>query len=825
MNSSADLMVRLLLNTQGFDKNLQASTLQIKDLQAQMGDLKNTLSSFSGGLGINISSLAKFATTAGAAAAAGKVLADAFMKNETNADSFSSAMEQSKAAYSSFLNTINGGSWSNFFSNISSAIKDAKELYDLLDRAGSTKANNSYAIAFIQNQIQEVKRQLNNPNLTKTERNSLQSQLGKLNLRKDYLQKQGTSAELNAANKGMANIIKNRAASLGVILSDSEVKKVVEGIKKGQDYFDSQAKIYSDLRKKGTKEVSAPIATSTWGGVQYAKKNQFSLKSLSPSEQKQYAIGNAVTEGESELQAYLETAAEATRENTAALKESTKNDKASQTHNPVKHAVDHVKDKLEDVGKRFDELADEGLPIKDFSTGELKKLTFEPLKDLNNTQKAKLLPIIENYRNDFLGYEDLHKSGIVNDKDYYRRQADLKNILGTNMSTVARDGVFRQDSDAMSKTLFPFLREINSASNNAGESLTKTQSNEEFVKRVQEKILNDDFGKVKKYYEKLNRPLTGEDYVRTNNQLIGLMEEFLIVGDELETKMKNDPEFKSSIDAKLIKLQLKQEEDDIINLVREVNKEQLHYLNDGAMFNLLSSGQRWRTLHRNLKDSGLEALNLASNIERLSENWDNMSGFEKFKTLATFLTDTVYTVGNLIDAWKKYTGIVNTVNNLTAAQAVMQAALGTTQTTTAAEEVSANAAKIASNQALTASYSEAAAAGYMAAHSAIPFVGYGIGAGFTASSIATIKSAGAVGMFADGGIITGAGSGWSDSIPTLLSNGEMVLNRRQQGNLFALLDGSRVSDSAPSGGVEFKIKGTELVGVLKNYNKKTSKTL
>ena len=823
MNSSADLMVRLLLNTQGFDKNLQASTLQIKDLQAQMGDLKNTLSSFSGGLGINISSLAKFATTAGAAAAAGKVLADAFMKNETNADSFSSAMEQSKAAYSSFLNTINGGSWSNFFSNISSAIKDAKELYDLLDRAGSTKANNSYAIAFIQNQIQEVKRQLNNPNLTKTERNSLQSQLGKLNLRKDYLQKQGTSAELNAANKGMANIIKNRAASLGVILSDSEVKKVVEGIKKGQDYFDSQAKIYSDLRKKGTKEVSAPIATSTWGGVQYAKKNQFSLKSLSPSEQKQYAIGNAVTEGESELQAYLETAAEATRENTAALKESTKNDKASQTHNPVKHAVDHVKDKLEDVGKRFDELASEGLPIKDFKTGDLKKLTFEPLKDLNNAQKAKLYPILEKYTNDFMGFEDLHRSGIISDQQYYKEQANLQKTLGTNMSTVAREGVFRQDSDAMSKTLFPFLRDINNAKENADINLAKKEASTDFYNSVQKKILNNDRGKIMNYFENLNRPLTELDYDRTINQLNGLWKEFVDILNDSKLYERDDPNFKES--SRFIQYQVDQQERAIFDSLYKVSKEKLQFLNEGSMFDPFSKGKRWRVLQHNIKDTGLEVLDLASNIERMSYQWDNMSGFEKFKTIASFLTDTAYTVRNLVQAWQEYTRIAEEVDLLTKWTTVSQAALGTTQTTTAAEEVSANAAKIASNQALTASYSEAAAAGYMAAHSAIPFVGYGIGAGFTASSIATIKSAGAVGMFADGGIITGAGSGWSDSIPTLLSNGEMVLNRRQQGNLFALLDGSRVSDSAPSGGVEFKIKGTELVGVLKNYNKKTSKTL
>lgn len=822
MNSSADLMVRLLLNTQGFDKNLQASTTQIRDLQAQMGDLKNTLSSFSGGLGINISSLAKFATTAGAAAAAGKVLADAFMKNESNADLFGSALEQSKAAYSSFLNTINGGSWSNFFSNISNAIKDAKELYDLLDRAGSTKANNSYAIAFLQNQIQEIKRQLADKNLTDTGRKTLQSRLTKLNNRLDYLQKQGTKAQTAAADKGMSNIIKDRAASVGVYLSDSEIKKVVENYKKqGQDFVDAQTKLYNDLRKKGTQTVSIPHVNQ-YGGTTYTKGEQFNLKSLSQAQQKQYAAAYALVEGEADMQTYLGQAADATKENTAALKELTKNDKATNS-NLTKSVVNPIKNNLKEIGRKFDNLADLGIPIKDFKTGDLKKLTFEPLKELNNTQKAKLLPIIENYRNNFLGFEDLHRSGIISDQQYYKEQANLQKTLGINMSTVAREGVFRQDSDAMTKTLFPFLREINNAKENASINLARTEASTDFYNSVQKKILNDDAGKIMKYFNELNRPLTEGDYDKTVNQLNGLWAEYVNILNDAKLYAKDDPNFKDS--AKFIAYQVDQQERFIYNSLYKVLKEKLQFLNEGSMFDPFSKGKRWRVLQHNIKDTGLEVLDLASNIERMSSQWDNMSGFEKFKTIASFLTDTAYTVRNLVQAWKEYTRIVEEVDVITKWTSASQAALTATETTATAEEVSANAAKIASNQALTASYSEVAAAGYMAAHSAIPFAGYGIGAGYTASAIATIKSAGAVGLFADGGIITGSGSGWSDSIPALLSNGEMVLNRRQQGNLFALLDGSRVSDSAPSGGVEFKIKGTELVGVLKNYNKKTSKVL
>jgi hypothetical protein len=49
----------------------------------------------------------------------------------------------------------------------------------------------------------------------------------------------------------------------------------------------------------------------------------------------------------------------------------------------------------------------------------------------------------------------------------------------------------------------------------------------------------------------------------------------------------------------------------------------------------------------------------------------------------------------------------------------------------------------------------------------------------------------------------------------------MILNKRQQGNLFSLLNsGTTGSDTSK---VEFKVKGSELVGVLNNYNNRKNK--
>lgn len=91
----------------------------------------------------------------------------------------------------------------------------------------------------------------------------------------------------------------------------------------------------------------------------------------------------------------------------------------------------------------------------------------------------------------------------------------------------------------------------------------------------------------------------------------------------------------------------------------------------------------------------------------------------------------------------------------------------------------------------------------------------GAGLAAVATTIATIKG------FADGGIIEGS-SYHGDRIVARLNAGEMVLNRKQQANLFRALDNG-ISSNAGGGKVEFEIKGSTLKGVLKNYDNKMNK--
>lgn len=92
----------------------------------------------------------------------------------------------------------------------------------------------------------------------------------------------------------------------------------------------------------------------------------------------------------------------------------------------------------------------------------------------------------------------------------------------------------------------------------------------------------------------------------------------------------------------------------------------------------------------------------------------------------------------------------------------------------------------------------------------------------TAAIVSTFAANKNAGKFANGGIV-GGNSYSGDNLIAHVNSGEMILNAGQQRNLFNLLNTGAVSKN--SGQVEFKIKGQELYGVLRNFNNKNNKLM
>ena len=92
-----------------------------------------------------------------------------------------------------------------------------------------------------------------------------------------------------------------------------------------------------------------------------------------------------------------------------------------------------------------------------------------------------------------------------------------------------------------------------------------------------------------------------------------------------------------------------------------------------------------------------------------------------------------------------------------------------------------------------------------------------------ASIIATIVSVFAsLPKFAEGGIVGGA-SKYGDRVLARVNSGEMILNGKQQRNLFNAINNGDFGNGNTGQNVTFKIKGSDLYGALKNYGKIQSK--
>lgn len=215
---------------------------------------------------------------------------------------------------------------------------------------------------------------------------------------------------------------------------------------------------------------------------------------------------------------------------------------------------------------------------------------------------------------------------------------------------------------------------------------------------------------------------------------------------------------------------------------------------------------------------------VVNSVSRLS---DALSGDADAWT--TFMA-AVSVVESVLTAVNTVMEISNMLSGLSAASKATEAgaaiAAGTATTEQAAMEAAAVAPKTAqtvANKALEASILDLAAAEIFAAHAAIPFVGPGIAAGLVTGMMAAMAAQHAASLslqaLAEGGVVKGQYT-LGDYNIIRANAGEMVLNTRQQANLFKAIDENRIGGEVVNGGqVEFVIRGDKLYGVLKNYEK------
>lgn len=289
---------------------------RISEAKTEMNGTSSVLDSLKGKFMINVDALKLLNWGLTAAKKALDVAKDAFFQSEGNIDEWGRIVESSKGAYDIFLDTINNGNWSSFFSNLSTAIKGSRDLYDALDRLGSIKANNKAAIAIVQQQIQQLR-------LLKQQGKNVDDQIKAATAQLALLQNQAVGAGKTAGKQSMFNTIRNSVNSIdgGASVSDKSIQAAISGIlSKGQVEFDKYARNVRVLEAMAQRDESTTYMDNM-GAMHTSVSKVFDINLLTKEQQRQYKISKAITDRESEIKNGIDIYAQAVQEETAATRE------------------------------------------------------------------------------------------------------------------------------------------------------------------------------------------------------------------------------------------------------------------------------------------------------------------------------------------------------------------------------------------------------------------------------------------------------------------------------------------------------------------------
>ena len=220
----------------------------------------------------------------------------------------------------------------------------------------------------------------------------------------------------------------------------------------------------------------------------------------------------------------------------------------------------------------------------------------------------------------------------------------------------------------------------------------------------------------------------------------------------------------------------------------------------GSLGNVVSS---INSVYESIK-SLPDAMNEAEN------GWERfMVGFEVGMKVMNAFTTVLGTVNTLLETFQMIQELVTAAKLKDAAATGVQMAADAEATGTTMTKAGANMAETATAAGKAVSW--------------IPIVGPVLAIAAIGAIMGVMLGVMNKSKFANGGIVQGA-SKIGDFNLVRVNGGELILNQRQQKNLFDMIDKNRVNPvNNTTGNVVFTIQGDKLVGVIDNYNKKRSR--
>lgn len=127
---SADLVARLLLKNDDFDRRLKQSETQVQTFEKGIGALKSGVLAFAAGIGV--------------AMTAGEAFNRAINSSQTLSDEYNRTLSGLGGAIDNLFYSFSNGDWSPFLQGLSNSIALAREAYTALDQLGNTRMSYGY---------------------------------------------------------------------------------------------------------------------------------------------------------------------------------------------------------------------------------------------------------------------------------------------------------------------------------------------------------------------------------------------------------------------------------------------------------------------------------------------------------------------------------------------------------------------------------------------------------------------------------------------------------------------------------------------------------
>ena len=220
----------------------------------------------------------------------------------------------------------------------------------------------------------------------------------------------------------------------------------------------------------------------------------------------------------------------------------------------------------------------------------------------------------------------------------------------------------------------------------------------------------------------------------------------------------------------------------------------------GSLGNVVSSINSVYESFKSLPDAMSEAEN----------GWERfMIGFEAGMKVMNAFSAVLGTINTLMETFQMIQELVTAAKLKDAAATGVQMAADAEATGTTMTKAGANMAETATAAGKAVSW--------------IPIVGPVLAIAAIGAIMGVMLGVMNKSKFANGGIVPGP-SKIGDFNLVRVNGGELILNQRQQKNLFDMIDKNRVNTvNNTVGDVVFTIQGDKLVGVIDNYNKKRSR--